>query len=203
MGGRRKQKRELRGTLYIVGEGITEQHYFAHLKQLQKFNCVVKPRFCGNTSIPELERTVKKLLLGGVNVICVFDADVASRDEVEKKRLHEFKRKYSKNSNVLLCDSMPAIEFWFLLHFVKTTRLFNNTNQVVSELQKYIPDYCKETSYLKNPAWVAELCSDSKLDLACERAGEILQEKSRDDVGDLFPYTKVFEAIKLMNDAKT
>lgn len=94
MGGRRQQKLELRGNVYLIGEGITEQYYFAHLKLLQKYNCVVKPRFFGKTSISEIEKSVRKLLLGGVTVICVFDADVSMRDKVEKVKLAQFKQRY-------------------------------------------------------------------------------------------------------------
>ncbi|HPB05961.1 MAG TPA: hypothetical protein PLQ09_07830 [Prolixibacteraceae bacterium] len=64
MGGRKQNNIELRGGTYIVGEGITEQFYFAHLKQLQKYNCIIKPRFFGKTSVSEIEKSVQKLLLG-------------------------------------------------------------------------------------------------------------------------------------------
>lgn len=85
MGGRRKRNLDLKGSVFVIGEGITEQYYFTHLKHLRKYKCVVKPRFFGKTSIDEIEKSVKKLLPGGVSVICVFDADVSERNATEKK----------------------------------------------------------------------------------------------------------------------
>lgn len=97
MGGRRQNKMVLRGNTYIVGEGITEQFYFAHLKQLRKYKCVIKPRFFGKTSISDIEKSVKKLLLGGVSAICFFDADVSVRDAAENKKLEKFRKQYARN----------------------------------------------------------------------------------------------------------
>lgn len=33
-----------------------------------------------------------------------------------------FKKKYENNANVILCDSLQSIEYWFLLHFEDTCR---------------------------------------------------------------------------------
>lgn len=196
MGGRRQNKLELRGNVYIVGEGITEQYYFSHLKFLQKYSYVVKPRFFGKTSISEIEKSVVKLLLGGVSVICFFDADVSARDAVEKENLNKFRRKYANNRQVILCDSFPSIEFWFLLHFLKTTRNFQSADEVLTALKRYIPDFSKDCSFLKNVKWVEDLCQDDKLTIALSHASEILAEKEKGHVGEYFPYTKVGEGIE-------
>lgn len=195
MGGRRQNKIELRGNTYIVGEGITEQFYFAHLKQLRKYNCVIKPRFFGKTSISEIDKSVKKLLLGGVTVICVFDADVSARDKAENEKLKEFRKRYAKNKQVILCESFPSIEFWFLLHYVKTTRNFQNAGEVLKELKKHMPAFSKETSFLEKQKWVEELCAEGKFITALTRASEILAEKENGNERNSCPYTKVGEGI--------
>lgn len=199
MGGRRNKQRELKGTVYIVGEGITEQYYFAHLKHLRKYSCSVKPRFFGKTSIPEIERTVKKLLLGGVMVICVFDADVAVRDPAEQEKLEQFRKKYGKNKRVIICDSLPSIEFWFLLHYVTTTRQFQNSDEVVKELKKYLPGYRKEKTYLENPGWVEKLYIDGKLEQAIKRAKAIVTSIQKRHISNQSPYSSVFKAIDWLN----
>lgn len=203
MGGRRQNKIELRGNTYIVGEGITEQYYFAHLKQLRKYNCVIKPRFFGKTSISEIDKSVKKLLLGGVTVICVFDADVSARDKTENEKLKEFRRRYAKNKQVILCESFPSIEFWFLLHYIKTTRSFQNAGEVLKELKKHMPAFSKETSFLEKQKWVEELCANGKLTTAMTHASEILAEKKNSDTGEYFPYTKIGEGIEWLENEKT
>lgn len=44
MGGRRQNTRDLKPGIYIIGEGITEQYYFSHLRELYKLNCKIRPR---------------------------------------------------------------------------------------------------------------------------------------------------------------
>ena len=38
------------------------------------------------------------------------------------KKMVSFKKKYENNANVILCDSLQSIEYWFLLHFEDTCR---------------------------------------------------------------------------------
>ncbi|MBA7534467.1 hypothetical protein ES705_26714 [subsurface metagenome] len=173
MGGRRQRKLNLRGDVFIIGEGITEQYYFTHIKHLKKYKCVVKPRFFGKTDITQIDKIIEKLLLGGINVICVFDADVSERNTAEKEKLNQFRLKYQKNSDVLICDSLPSIEFWFLLHYIKTNKHFSHSKAVMKELNKFISDYVKTENYLINNRWVEQLME--RLDTACRNAKSLEQ----------------------------
>ena len=187
MGGRRQRGLELKGDIFIIGEGITEQYYFTHLKHLKKYKCVVRPRFFGKTDIVQIKKSVEKLLHGGVSVICVFDADVSNRNLAEKEKLNQFRRKYQKNSGVLICDSLPSIEFWFLLHFIKTSKHFQNSKAVERELKKFITDYSKTDNYLRNIRWVEQLVEKSET--ACDNAKSIEQV-------DGCSYSNIFKAIE-------
>ncbi len=198
MGARKQNNIDLRGDTYVVGEGITEQFYYSHMKYLRNYDCVIKPRFFGKTSISEIDKSVQKLLLGGAQVICAFDVDVSVRNAAENRKLEQFRKRYGRNKNVMICESMPSIEFWFLLHFIKTTRNFQNADEAVRELKKHIPDFSKEASFLEKQKWVEELCSNGKLNLAMTRASEIMAEKSTGATGDFFPYTKIGNGIGWM-----
>lgn len=189
MGGRKNKKLELRNSIFIVGEGITEKYYFEHLKKLRKYSCTVKPRFFDKTGIDEISRTVNKLLMGGVSVICIFDADVAARDRVENEKLNKFKKKYQKNDLVTICDTLPSIEFWFLLHFVKTNKQFVNAKSLENELKKYLPNYDKTEKYLKNKTWVEQFMD--QLNFACINAKAIDQTQG-------CSYSNIFKAIDLL-----
>ena len=48
MGGRRQNTRDLKPGIYIIGEGITEQYYFSHLRELYKLNCKDKTSLVQN-----------------------------------------------------------------------------------------------------------------------------------------------------------
>ncbi len=161
---RKTAARQIRDTHFtIIGAGITEQWYFYHLQSLFRLGIKIRPRNFGEENISSLDKRIKQVLDGRGRAVVVFDADVSTWDEKEKVRLDELKRKYASNSDVVLCDSLPSIEYWFLLHFVNTTRQFGTSWAVIAQLQKYLPGFCKNESFLKNQKWVHELCSGGKL----------------------------------------
>ncbi len=149
MGGRKQKIREPKPGIYIVGEGITEQYYFSHIKKLYGFHCTIKPRFFGNTSISEMKKKIEELLQGDIFVICVFDADVSAHNESERKKLEQLQNKYRKNKNLLFCNSLPSIEYWFLLHHEHTNRYFKDAKAAEIALKKYIKDYEKTAQFLE------------------------------------------------------
>lgn len=167
---KKKPTQATRQSIHIVGEGQTELYYFKHLKRLKGYNCTITPRLFENNSIAKIEKKVEELLREDVFVICVFDADVSRRSEAENAKLERLKVKYAKKSNVLICDSLQSIEYWFLLHFEETCRHFNNAASTEKALLKYIPNFGKDRKFLENEKWVADMTSGGKLELACKRA---------------------------------
>ena len=99
-----------------------------------------------------------------------FDADVASWDEKERIKLEAFRKKYGKNENEIICDSLPSIEYWFLLHFADIHRLFPTSQSVCKELEKYLDGYDKSEEYLSREKWVRQLCESGNMTTAMERA---------------------------------
>lgn len=170
MGGRKQKIREPKSGIYIVGEGITEQYYFAHIKKIFGIHCTIKPRFFGNTSIAEMRKKIEELLRGDIFVICVFDADVSTHNESERKKLEQLKNKYRKDKNLLFCNSLPSIEYWFLLHHEHTNRYFKDAKAAETALKRYINDYEKATQFLEKEKWVQDLCLDDKLSQAIKRS---------------------------------
>lgn len=168
-----KNKTSQSPTPTIIGAGITEQWYFTHLRNL--FNCRMKirPRFFGEEDIQSIAKKIEMVLSNDGIAICIFDADVSTWNDVEKKRLVELRKTYEKNKNVVLCDNLPSIEYWFLLHYINTNRHFGTSKAVIKELHKYQPDYDKTESYLKNEKWVADMEANDRLKQACARARKI------------------------------
>lgn len=180
---------KLRESIYVIGEGLTEKYYFQHLKKLKFYSCVVRPRFFSSkNSIYYLEKRTKELLSADVKVICAFDADVSQRNKEEQLKLQRFIAKYKNNDQVILCDSLPSIEFWFLLHFKKTNKHFANYNAIRDELRKYITDYDKTEKYLMQDKWVKVLI--------------LKQEKAIDNIKGLkqnnISYTNIYKAIEIL-----
>ncbi|MBW6459392.1 MAG: RloB family protein [Bacteroidales bacterium] len=171
MGGRKSKFKALQPGIYIIGEGLTERYYFAHMKRLLDFHFTIRPRFFCNSCIDDFEKTIKGLLRGDIIVICVFDADVSKRNDEENKKYNRLKKKYNKNRNVILCDSYPSIEYWFLIHYKDTSPNFTSSRSAEIALRKFISRYQKTDEFLRNEKWVKEMSFESgSLDAAKSRA---------------------------------
>ncbi len=187
---RKQQKR----SVTILGEGLTEQYYFTHIRTLFGYHYTIKPYYFSVTSLAEMDKKITEAVANGGFAIAVFDADVSSRNEVEKKKLESIRRRYANKKNVILCESMTSIEYWFLLHFENTNRHFKDSNATEQELRKHITDYEKKVKFLQNLKWVSELCADGKLETAINRA------KVFDHSGE--SYSDVYKAFELLNKLK-
>ncbi len=150
----------------IIGAGLTEQWYFTHLRNIFNFRLKVKPRYFGKEDIQTIEKRIKMVLSDGGIAICVFDTDVTTWNKAESDKLDMLRKKYENNKDVVLCDSMPSIEYWFLLHYCNTRKHFGTSKAVIGSLSKFLPTYSKTENYLRNQQWVELLSSDGKLDNA-------------------------------------
>jgi hypothetical protein len=154
----------------VIGEGITEQFYFRHIRSIFGYRYVLKPYFFGSTSLKQMERKIVEVVEGNGIAVCVFDVDVAQRDEAEQRKLKRLFHKYGRKPNVVFCESMPSIEFWFLIHYQNTNRHFTDAAAVETELRKFLEGYEKTGRFLERDRWVKELCRDEKLSTAMDRA---------------------------------
>ena len=171
---RRIRERKLKNpTITIIGEGATERYYFTHLKRLRGYNYVCKPRNFTEQTFDEMRKQIERVLADNGIAVCVFDADVTRTRPAEKAKFEDLKRKYADNPAVILCDSMPSIEFWFLLHYLNTNRYFATSDDVIDALHRYMPNFSKHQSFLSKETWVSELLADNRLDTAIINANLI------------------------------
>ena len=189
---RKRKERELRRSrITVIGEGLTERWYFDHLRTVMGFRYDCKPRFFTHQSYDEMRKLIELVLQDDGIAVCVCDADITRINPVESVRLKEMKDKYASNDKVFICDSMPSIEFWFLLHFLETSRFFNDSNEVSNILRRYIPAFQKHSFLLEKVHWVSDLCADDKLATACSRANILSQNQQAKS------YSNIFKAIEL------
>lgn len=171
---RRIKERKLKNpTITIIGEGATERYYFTHLKRLRGYNYVCKPRNFTEQTFDEMQKQIERVLADNGIAVCVFDADVTRTRSAEKAKFEDMRRKYADNPAVILCDSMPSIEFWFLLHYLNTNRYFATSDDVIDVLHRYMPNFSKHQSFLSKEAWVLELLADNRLATAISNANTI------------------------------
>jgi hypothetical protein len=199
---RQPGRRETRKTYVVLGDGQTEQYYLRHLKTLRGYNYTIRPSLFSSITIETAGSIIDEYLSGGCNQIIYFtDYDtIVNQDKITE--FEKLKDKSADTEEVFICETMPSIEFWYLLHFLKTTREFNNASQAISLLVKYMQGYSKGETYLKNYKWVETLCSNSKMETAWKNSSSILTEKEKEDKGSHFPYSKVHIAIEQFEKQK-
>jgi hypothetical protein len=142
-----KNKKE-RSTYAIIGEGRTEHVYFSQLKQYEQLEFTLKPALPQHSSAKSIVAKALELLEKEYDhIFCVFDMDEINRDSAARLEYQRLKHKY-ENKHITFIENNPSIEYWFLLHFKKTHRLFATYKQLEKELRAHISDYEKTEKYL-------------------------------------------------------
>jgi len=139
--GRRKKKR----ILLISAEGVnkTEQNYFSYLAGRR-----LSVQFAGgNETDPvhlarHLRDSFNEYALTDEDLaVCFVDADF---DTGKNEQIQAAEKIIGRlGSNARLIVSCPCFEVWFICHYTYTTRHFTSSNDVISFLRRYIPDYTK------------------------------------------------------------
>lgn len=123
---RKTQQRSLRQPeITIIGEGATERFYFTNLRRLKGYRYTCKPRNFTEQSLDEIQKQVDRVLADRGIAVCVFDTDITRNNPTERAKFEALCQKYKDRKDVIICDSMPSIEFWFLLHYLNTNGITN------------------------------------------------------------------------------
>lgn len=199
---RQSGQRQVKKSYIVLGDGQTEYYYLRHLKKIKAYKYIIRPSLFDSITIETVEGLIDEYLSGDCDQVIYFtDYDTI----VNQNKLADFqrlKKKYANVKEVLICETMPSIEFWFLLHFIKTTREFKNSDEVIELLVKYIDCYSKGETFLNNIKWVETLCSNGKLLTAIKHSSEILLEKAKGDKGSHFSFSNANVAFEWFDRQK-
>ena len=205
------------GPLYpflISGGTNTERYYFTHINDTTEYKFNIRPKFFADESnyTEAFPKRIKEILNANTDpkIFCVFDWDTIYGNDAKIKKHEDFEKQFQTeidNGNVVICPSMPSIEYWFLLHFEDKTDLLKDYRAISNILAPYIkPCFAdptknmkkllKQEKYLQDSTWVKNLCSDGKLETAIKRAEDNI--KAAEEAGDLAnqSYSYVYKAFK-------
>ena len=155
---RKRSKFKIAGSnaFAFVVDGDTEVWYLQMLKRNEReLNINIEPKLPSKKSIPEQFKMVKDLAEDYTKVFWIVDYDVIIKETREAKKGTEtseqlfikLKEKAEKFDNVIVIVNNPCIEFWFLLHFERTSKLFTDCNSAEKQLKKHLTDYEKTRKY--------------------------------------------------------
>ena len=210
-------KRDM-GPLYpflISGGKNTERWYFAHINDITDYKFNIIPKYFGDESgyTEVFPNRIKSILEKNADakIFCVFDWDTIFDNETNQEKHRTFEEELQseiENGTVILCPSMPSIEYWFLLHFENHTDLIKSCGKKLQSLlsshmmpyftgsDKKLLNLLKDNNYIKNGEWVKKMCADGKLQLAIQRAEENINAAIKNGNLDNQSYTYVYKLFK-------
>ena len=189
--GRIKKTRRFKLKYAVLGEGITEQWYLNHLKKYKGYIYSIRPSLFADISIEKAEGIIDELISGGCDQITFLTDYDTIVNQGKKKEFEKLVNKYKNVDGIFICDSMPAIEYWFLLHFIYTTKEYLNCDEVIRDLKIHISDYSKKKVYLEKDKWFKLLIKNNGLDTAISNAKKGLKQYKKGNVGNHFPFSKM------------
>ncbi|WP_315821541.1 RloB family protein [Paraflavitalea speifideaquila] len=141
-----------RDTVAIVGDGQTERIYFSDVRDTDRpANLSIfpdYPRKIGNYK-GVLDRA-KTLAENYDYVYALIDMDKIIQDKQQTAYMQD--KAVAEAAGIIVLENNPCFEIWLLLHFVYTSRLFANCNEISEQLKAKgrIVNYDKSEKFLKN-----------------------------------------------------
>ena len=190
-------------SIAIIGEGETEWWYFDTLRIACRYKFKVAPDFPQHSDIPHMAKLAEEYVKRDTDyVVCLVDMDRLLRVPAEMVVYQQLKK--TSPHNVIWIETNPCTEFWFLLHFLPqiSTKHYETYEDVLPDLQRYMPGYEKTTRYFKKNNLYKYLTEHGDLQRAISYAEELtrLSEVSPDDKIAYSQMHLVFKLIASMDE---
>lgn len=145
-------------SIVVVADGETEAWYLNMLKRNERqIRISIKPEIYNKKPLKDQFELVEELAGNKfTEVFWIMDLDTIIKETREAKKgtespMESFKsyRRIltDKHDNITVIVNNPCLEFWFLLHFERTSKLYNSCEQAIVQLKKHLKDYKKTRSY--------------------------------------------------------
>jgi len=212
---RRNAKRKPYDNILIVCEGEkTEPFYFEEMRvclELDSANikidgsCNSSPKSI--VDYAEILFNKERCKNGNYDrVFCVFDRDKHETFGYALKKIDSLnnalkEEDYSKENVFTGIRSVPSFEYWFLLHFIPTTKPYSPLgnksvgDQVIDDLKVYLPNY------KKTQKGIYKYSIDNKLIDGAKAQSKRIYENSK-KTGDINPSTNVHELVEYLEELK-
>ncbi|MFT5916652.1 MAG: hypothetical protein ACJAWV_003672 [Flammeovirgaceae bacterium] len=187
-----RKPKNIKFTIAIIGEGETEWHYFDDLKSVERYTYKISPDLPKHSDFADIFRKAEEKAEEGYNkVYCVIDLDIFKENEQKNQSYQKAKRKILKKHSkvVSIIETMPCIEYWFLLHFENfSTKIYPSYESLKSKLTANLEGYEKTRKYFEKVKLYTTLVEKGDLESA-----KICAKKLREYESDnkLIPFTDI------------
>jgi hypothetical protein len=155
---RRGEKRQTQQAFAVVVDGETEYWYLQMLKHNEpNIPFKIKPQILQKKNIKQQYELVTDLSEEEYDkVFWIVDLDVLLKEEREKRNstspLQQFLNYYkslSKQQKIVVIVNNPCLEYWFLLHFQKTNKVFTACTDAEKQVSQHLEGYEKTEKFFK------------------------------------------------------
>ena len=155
---RRGEKRQTQQAFAVVVDGETEYWYLQMLKHNEpNIPFKIKPQILQKKNIKQQYELVTDLSEEEYDkVFWIVDLDVLLKEEREKRNstspLQQFLNYYkslSKQKKIVVIVNNPCLEYWFLLHFQKTNKVFTDCTDAEKQVSQHLEGYEKTEKFFK------------------------------------------------------
>lgn len=100
----------------------------------------------------------------------------------------------------MFVETNPCTEFWFLLHFFPNVvyRRYDNYEQLLPHLQRYMPGYEKKKRYYKRINLYKYLTESGDLERAMSNSDKLCQ-LCKESPEDLRAYSEIHKVVELLS----
>lgn len=190
-------------SIAIIGEGETEWFYFDSLRIARRYPFKVAPDFPRHSDIHHLAKMANDYVQRQYDhVVCLVDMDRMMAHPTEMDTYRRLKRQSS--NKVMWIETNPCTEFWFLLHFLPqlSTRQYQTYDDLLPELQRYMPGYEKSVRYFRKTNLYNFLVTHGDIDRAMANS-EKLSRMSESSPQDRIAYSQVYKVLQLLATMNT
>ena len=155
---RRGEKRQTQQAFAVVVDGETEYWYLQMLKHNEpNILFSITPKILQKKNIDQQYELVTELSEEEYDkVFWIVDLDVLLKEEREKRNstspLQQFLNYYkslSKQKKIVVIVNNPCLEYWFLLHFQKTNKVFTACTDAEKQVSQHLEGYEKTEKFFK------------------------------------------------------
>lgn len=159
-------------SIYILVDGDCEQDYLNSIRTKEPYKSVffsqrikIAPDIPKYSSVESQYHTVCEALNNYDRVLWIIDYDKVNENTQKQKhksitdadkfkkfsksflKMTEFKKYSGKEVFVLINN--PSLEFWYLLHFENTSKLYVDSKSAEKALVNYFPEYTKDDEKIR------------------------------------------------------
>lgn len=195
--GQVSRKRKPVVLISTEGNNKTEEIYFNNYKKNKKYSIIYsKGNYTDSLNmVNTLKKQIKEMELQkryGDCAYCIYDtdADITKQSKIDKALAK------SNNTIIEMIPSTPCFELWYKLHFTNSTKSYSNSNELIRDLNTFIPNYQKNIDVYK-------IISD-KTNIAIKNAISLEEYHKHLNIGiydiKANPSTQVYKIIEKLNN---